>query len=311
MFRGLDIPREERQAIVIVAAVDAVWVVFAVVAALQITGVINLAFLDGEEGGLSPQGSALTIFGGMLIFCLNLFLSRRYNQGDTEFKLNVNFSAFVLANLVSMIAAIVLCALIYGSLGFQGIELLAVAVSLIPIGEFLLLTYIALRERRRELIRDGKELPDRELTDRERAERRKRLTMYVILAYDALWIVAMLVFGGGEVVPGWTRRFDLPSMAPTAMVRDTIWFNVVAYNSAVSGTKKGTAPFSEAEADRGYIVMLVATIVLMVIRRYADLPNRAWADMMLALPVVILVAYVSLRTLMWRGDKDEERGPWE
>ena len=33
--------------------------------------------------------------------------------------------------------------------------------------------------------------------------------------------------------------------------------------------------------------------------------------MMLALPVVILVAYVSLRTLMWRGDKDEERGPWE
>ena len=306
MFRGLDIPRTEKKSIMMVVGIDLLWLIFAVPLALHILGVVDIPLFAGTEDNISPQCSALASFGGIVIFLLNMLVARLYFPFYDNFTLKIRPMVGYLVNVFFALAAIGLSSIIRREYGWQNYELIELGVSVLVIADFLLVTYLAIRARRREMIHDDVALPDKETQEEKRHAGRERLIMYALLAYDALWVVVTAVFGGYE--PGsahWIADGAVGLLSGLTLVVNVAW-----YFNRYDGVRS-SPPFSASTLRAAGIAAAVVIFLMYTVKLNVDLPNQAWVYMVLPLPFIILVAYVSLRTLMWRGDKDAERGPWE
>ena len=95
MFRGLDIPREDKISVITLLLWDAVWTCFLIAMLLHLTGVVDIpAFGGGGEQLFEPIDMGLCI-GGCLTAGINHLMGQRYWYDD-DLSLKVSTKTYLL-----------------------------------------------------------------------------------------------------------------------------------------------------------------------------------------------------------------------
>ncbi len=300
MFRGLDIPREDKISVITLLLWDAVWTCFLIAMLLHLTGVVDIpAFGGGGEQLFEPIDMGLCI-GGALTACINYLMAQRLSYED-DFSLKVSTKTYYIVYTVAAAAALAVAALIVAICGRVGALIYApAAVSVVAIAGFIAMTACAVRNKRREQEGDGAPPPDRDLPhDGIKPLPHQRL-IFLLLAYDVLWLAATVVLGGYELEYSRYGEPDMISIAVLPMSMLTLLLNFGLYAFCFSNAKEDIPPFSAKALRNAGLVALGLVMVMYTIDRNFDLPNMAWTYMVLPIPGMLLLAYVSIRVLAHR-----------
>lgn len=299
MFRGLDIPREDKISVITLLLWDAVWTCFLIAMLLHLTGVVDIhMFGGGGEQLFEPIDMGLCI-GGCLTAGINHLMGQRYWYDD-DLSLKVSTKTYYIVYTVAAAAALAVSALIVAICGRVGALIYAPsAVSVIAIAGFIAMTACAVRNKRRE--QEGDDAPpDRELPhDGIKPLPHQRL-IFLLLAYDVLWLAATVVLGGYELEYSRYGEPDMISIAVLPMSMLTLLLNFGLYAFCFSNAKEDIPPFSTKVLRNAGLVALGLVMVMYTIDRNFDLPNMAWTYMVLPIPGMLLLAYVSIRVLAHR-----------
>ena len=300
MFRGLDIPREDKISVITLLLWDAVWMCFLIAMLLHLTGVVDIpAFGGGGEQLFEPIDMGLCI-GGVLTAGINYLMGQRFWYDD-DLSLKVSTKTYYIVYTVVAAAALAVAALIVAICGSSLALIYApAAVSALAIAGFIAMTACAVRNKRRELEGDDLPPPDRDLPhDGIKPLPHQRL-IFLLLAYDVLWLAATVVLGGYELEHSRYGEPDVISIAVFIMSMLTLLFNFSLYVFCFGNAEKDIQPFSAKALRNAGLVAFGLVVVMITIDRNFDLPNMAWTYMVLPIPGMLLLAYVSIRVLAHR-----------
>ena len=163
MFRGLDIPREDKISVITLLLWDAVWTCFLIAMLLHLTGVVDIpAFGGGGEQLFEPIDMGLCI-GGVLTAGINHLMGQRFWYDD-DLSLKVSTKTYYIVYTVAAAAALAVAALIVAICGRgESLTYAPAAVSVMTIAGFIAMTACAVRNKRREQEGDDAPPPDRDL----------------------------------------------------------------------------------------------------------------------------------------------------
>lgn len=113
---------------------------------------------------------------------------------------------------------------------------------------------------------------------RDKAAPHQRL-IFLLLAYDVLWLAATVVLGGYELEYSRYGEPDMISIAVLPMTILTLLFNFGLYAFCFSNAKEDIAPFSIKALRNAGLVAFGLVMVMITIDRNFDLPNMAWTYM--------------------------------